>query len=256
MSLLLVAIGLAILLLAYLSISRVSLPRKACNEGIEEEEVSEAFNRISLWPQFRLLRKMIIRRLISYHPAGAIVDIGCGPGYLVEAISKRLPESRIIGIDYAKEMVETAKERAEASDLPNKAAFLEGDVGKIPLDNDSVDFVVSSLSLHHWSSPITGITEIYRVLRSNGQLLLFDLRRDPIRMFYCLLRFAQAIIVPRALRKVNEPLGSLLAAYSVTEMEEIMKKTPFREYKVIGGVGWAYVWAGKKARIRLTSRWS
>jgi ubiquinone/menaquinone biosynthesis C-methylase UbiE len=189
---------------------------------------------------------MVIRRLSTHHPTGAIVDIGCGPGYLVEAISRRLPEVRIIGIDYAKEMVETAKRRAAEPDLSNKATFLEGDVGKIPLGNDSVDFVVSSLSLHHWSSPIAGFTEIYRVLRPNGQLLLFDLRRDSTRMFYCLLRFAQTLIVPRALRNVNEPLGSLLAAYSAAELKGMMKNTPFEECRVMGSVGWAYVWARKQ----------
>jgi len=246
MSLLYVVIGLAVAFLAYLAISRVSLPRKAGNEGIEDKEVAEAFNRISLWPQFRLLRRMVIRRLGSYHPAGAVVDIGCGPGYLVEAMSRRLPDVCVIGIDYAKEMVETAKRRAEASDSPNKGTFLEGDVGKIPLGNDSVDFVVSTLSLHHWSSPIAGFTEIYRVLRPNGQLLVLDLRRDSTRMFYCLLCVGQALIVPRALRKVNEPLGSLLAAYSVAELKGMTEKTPFEECKVTGGVGWAYVWAGKK----------
>jgi ubiquinone/menaquinone biosynthesis C-methylase UbiE len=245
MSLLYVVVGLAIVLLASLAISRIGLPRKASIEGIDDEEVAEAFNRVSLWPQFRLLRRMVIRQLSIHHPTGAIVDIGCGPGYLVEEISRRLPETRIIGIDYAKEMVETGKRRAETSDSPNKATFLQGDVEKIPLGNESVDFVVSSLSLHHWSNPIAGFAEIYRVLRPDGQLLVFDLRRDSTRMFYCLLRFAQALIVPRALHKVNEPLGSLLAAYSVTELKGMMEKTPFKEYKVTGGVGWAYVWAGK-----------
>jgi hypothetical protein len=64
-------------------------------------------------------------------------------------------------------------------------------------------------------------------------------------MFCCLLRFGQALIVPHALRKVNEPLGSLLASYSAAELKGMMEKTPFEEYKVTGGVGWAYVWARK-----------
>jgi ubiquinone/menaquinone biosynthesis C-methylase UbiE len=245
MSLLYVAIALVAVVIAYLTISRISQPRKAGNEGIEDKEVAEAFNRISLWPQFRLLRRLITHRLGAHNPTGVIADVGCGPGYLLEAISRRVPEVRTIGIDYAHEMVETAKRRAATSDSPNKATFVEGDVGKIPLENESVDFVVSSLSLHHWSHPIMGFAEIYRVLRPKGQLLIFDLRRDSTRMFYCLLRFAQALIVPRALRKANEPLGSLLAAYSVAELKGMMKETLFKECKVTGSVGWAYVWAKK-----------
>ncbi len=241
-------VALAIVALTYLALSRVRLSRRVGSEAIEEKEVAEAFNRISLWPQFRLLRGMVVRRLAGYRPRGEVVDVGCGPGYLVEAVLKRLPDLQVVGIDYSKEMVQTARKRAEASRFTKRSTFLQGDVAKLPLRDASVGFVVSSLSLHHWSNPQEGFAEIYRVLRPNGQLLLFDLRRDTARMFYGLLRFAQAVVVPAALRRVNEPLGSLLAAYSVAEMKEMIASTPFEKSGVIGGIGWAYVWAKKEQK--------
>lgn len=58
-----------------------------------------------------------------------------------------------------------------------------GDVAGLPLPDGALDWAVSSLSLHHWSDPDRALGEICRVLKPGGQMLLFDLRRDPRRPF-------------------------------------------------------------------------
>ncbi len=59
-----------------------------------------------------------------------------------------------------------------------KMAFLLGDAQKLPFNDNTVDFLVTSLSVHHWADAFIGISEIHRVLKPGGQLLIFDLRRD------------------------------------------------------------------------------
>jgi ubiquinone/menaquinone biosynthesis C-methylase UbiE len=59
------------------------------------------------------------------------------------------------------------------------------------------------------------MNEINRVLRPGSAFLIFDLRRDMSAPFYLLLWFATRLIVPSALRDVNEPLGSRNSAYTV-----------------------------------------
>lgn len=232
-------------LLVGLGLSRINLSRKASFEGIEDKDAVAAYDCISVWPQFRLLRRMIIRRLSSYRPSGVLADIGCGPGRLIILIAHRFPQIRIIGIDTSQEMIETARRGAVAVGILSRAEFREGDVGNLPMDKDSIDFAVSTLSLHHWSDPSLGLAEIHRVLKPGGQLLLFDLRRDSRRFFYWLMRFAQAVVVPFALRNINEPLGSLLASYSVSELKDILRQTAFREWRITKGTAWVYIWARK-----------
>jgi ubiquinone/menaquinone biosynthesis C-methylase UbiE len=246
MSLLFITIPGVIILVAFLCLSRVDLPHKVSNEGIDNKDMATAFNRISLWPQFKILRKIIMRRLSRYHLTGIIIDIGCGPGYLLEIISRQFPSVAIIGIDSSEEMVIAAKARAESSIFLKRATFLVGNVGNLPLQDGSVDFAVSTLSLHHWLNPLKGFEEIHRVLKPGGQVLLFDLRRDSRRFFYYLLRFAQAMVVPSALRRASEPLGSLLASYSVAELKDLLAKTKFEKKEIIEGSAWAYAWAKKK----------
>ncbi len=228
-------------------LGRVRLPRKPGLEGIEDAEAARAYDRINRWPQFRLLRRMIAAKLACYQPKGTLVDVGCGPGRLTLLIARRYPNLHVVGVDSAEEMIRTAASNAAALGLSNRVEFRLGDVAGLPMTEDTVDFAISTLSLHHWSDPGRGCAEIHRILKPGGQLLLFDLRRDPRRFFYWLLRFAQKVVVPAGLRRIQEPLGSLLASYTQAELQDLFARLPFKEWKIEGGAGWAFAWAAKGA---------
>jgi ubiquinone/menaquinone biosynthesis C-methylase UbiE len=54
--------------------------------------------------------------------------------------------------------------------------FRVGDVAALPFAHNSVDLVVSTLSLHHWDDPAAGLNEIVRVLAPGGQAWIYDFR--------------------------------------------------------------------------------
>lgn len=235
----------AVLIAVVLGYPRVTFPRQPSVEGIEDPEVAQAYDQISRWPQFKLLRRMLVRELEKYHPRGTIVDIGCGPGYLITVIAKAFPHLHVIGVDIADEMIEVASRNASSLGVGEQVEFRKGDIKKLPFEDDIVDFVVSTLSLHHWSDPKQALYEIHRVLRPEGQFLLFDLRRDGRRMFYWLFRFGQTLVVPAALRRINEPIGSALASYTPVELETLLSGTPFRQRGISSGSGWMFAWGRK-----------
>ena len=221
---------------------RVKVPRQPCLEGLDDPEVARAFDHISRFPQIRLLRKMVLRELKKYPPSGTVVDVGCGPGYLVVLIAMTFPDLQVIGVDIAEEMTESATRLISNLGLGTQVAFRLGDSQRLPFENGEVDFVVSSLSLHHWSEPVQALWEIQRVLKPEGQFLIFDLRRDAPRLFYGLLKFAMTIVVPPALRRVNEPVGSALASYTPTEAEALFHGASFRELEIKPGFAWMFIW--------------
>jgi len=239
------AIIFLLVLVSVIGCRRVNILRQVSREGIESDEVVQAYNRISRWPQFRLLRHIIVGEIRRYHPEGIMVDVGCGPGYLVATMAKSFRRLHIIGVDIAKEMVELATRNISALGFSEWVEFRQGDVQEMPFEDNSVDFVVSTLSLHHWSQPKQALEEIHRVLKPGGQLLVFDLRRDAKRFFYWLLRFAQTFVVPAPLRSINEPTGSILASYTSGEIEAILSETPFQQYKTKLGPGWIFMWGRK-----------
>jgi ubiquinone/menaquinone biosynthesis C-methylase UbiE len=132
---------------------RVNVPRQPSLEGLDDPDVAQAFDRISRFPQFRLLRRMVLREVKKHHPSGTIVDVGCGPGYLVVLIAGEFPDAQVIGVDISEEMTETAARLSANLGLERQVAFRLGDSQRLPFENGEVDFVVSSLSLHHWSEP-------------------------------------------------------------------------------------------------------
>lgn len=101
-----------------------------------------------------------------------IVDVGCGPGDLVVAISRRLHDARIVGVDLSPSMLLWAGRHATTD---GRLRFIVGDAANLPIDDATVDLVVSTLSLHHWAEPSEAFAEIARVLRPGGAALIYDL---------------------------------------------------------------------------------
>ncbi|MCL7454704.1 MAG: class I SAM-dependent methyltransferase [Anaerolineae bacterium] len=114
------------------------------------------------------------------------------------------------------------------------------------LGRDLGSNVVSTLSLHHWGDPVSVLDEIARVLRRpkpadgrpGGSFLIFDLRRDMALPFYLLLWFATHRVVPRALRRVHEPLGSRDASFTPLEAAHLAGQSRLAKWRVTRGPLW------------------
>ena len=79
------AVVVVIFILLFVVASRgVTISRQiGPDEGIDDAEIVKAYDRISHWPQFRVIRRVIIHELKRHHPQGTLVDVGCDPGYLL-----------------------------------------------------------------------------------------------------------------------------------------------------------------------------
>jgi len=240
------AVAIAVVLVLVRGCIRVRLNRQVNVEGIDDEEAVKAYGRISRMPQFSVLRHNFVRELKRHNPSGTLADLGCGPGYLLQLIAKEIPQVDLIGVDISEEMLQKAAINLSTLGRDKKVQFKHGDIRKLPLEDDSMDFIVSTLSLHHWSDPKSAFDEIHRVLKHEGQFLLFDLRRDPQRWFFWLIRFAQKVMLRTfgadAIVRLNEPTGSVLSSYTPSEVETLLKATPFARWKLKGGAGWIFLW--------------
>lgn len=212
--------------------------RRPGAEGLDDPEVARAFGRMARTPQFRLLRWLAARRALALKRQGEAADLGCGPGDLVLELARLAPGLHVTGIDLASEMLAQAGARAEELGLGDRVTFRLGDAQRIPFPDASLDLVISTLSLHHWSAPVAVLDEIARVLRPGGALLVWDLRRDLAAPLYLLLWFATHVVVPRALRRVNEPLGSRNAAYTPQEAAQLAAQSRLTGWSVTRGPLW------------------
>jgi ubiquinone/menaquinone biosynthesis C-methylase UbiE len=215
--------------------------RRVGREGIDVPGAVRAYDAMNRTPPFWALRRLVLRRLKREKPEGTLADLGCGPGYLLRAAAKKFPRIRLVGVDIAEEALDAARKNLG----PARVELLRGGSDNLPLPDGSCDFVVSTFSLHHWSRPGEIFSELHRVLRPGGRFLVMDLRRDapaPVQLFICVVT---AVVVPRALRKIREPLGSLRAAYTVDEARGLLAETPFEGLRVERGFFWMFL-SGRK----------
>jgi ubiquinone/menaquinone biosynthesis C-methylase UbiE len=134
--------------------------------------------------------------------AGAVVlDVGTGPGSVPRLIAADHPELTLEGVDLSAEMIALATHAAQtgqAAGAPS-VGFQVGDVAALPYRDESVDLVISSLSLHHWEDPAAGLREVVRVLRPGGRAWVYDFRRT-------LRRYVTLTTAPPAEVSLESPL--------------------------------------------------
>jgi ubiquinone/menaquinone biosynthesis C-methylase UbiE len=207
-------------------------------EGIEDPQAARAYGLIMKLPQMALLRRCVAGRAIALRSSGEAADIGCGPGYLVVELARLAPGLRVTGVDLSEEMLVQGRKKAAGAGVGDRVGFRQGDAARLPFDDGSLDLVVSTLSLHHWSDPIAVLNEIARVLRPAGAFLIFDLRRDLAFPFWSLIWFATNVVVPRSLRHAGEPLGSRNAAYTPEEAAGLARASSLTGWRVTAGPLW------------------
>ncbi|MGY1943033.1 class I SAM-dependent methyltransferase [Nocardia asiatica] len=104
-------------------------------------------------------------------PGAWVLDVGTGPGKLLEQVITRRSDLRPHGVDLSPHMIALAEAR-----LSGAAELSVGDVGALPYPDDSFDLVVSSLSMHEWPRVGQAIAELARVLRPGGVVAIYDFR--------------------------------------------------------------------------------
>jgi SAM-dependent methyltransferase len=88
-------------------------------------------------------RRAILERLGPVAADGAIADLGCSTGYLLEDLHRIYPSAQLIGVDMIASGLRTAHQS-----IPD-ARLLQADVCALPLEDSSVDGAVSANLLEH-----------------------------------------------------------------------------------------------------------
>ena len=113
----------------------------------------------------------IAHKVLSYIPDdfdGAILDVPAGTAVFTERKWKLLSEAQITCLDYSEDMIEQAKKRLR--DRKN-ISCVRGDVGSLPMDNDSFDIVLSMNGFHAFPDKKKAFREIWRVLKPGGRFI-------------------------------------------------------------------------------------
>ena len=105
-----------------------------------------------------------------------IVDIGCGTGDYIAALSKKYGNRRFFGLDLSNEMLDIARTRCE------DAEFQSGNADEqFPYPDDFADMLYCVDVIHHLTDLTTFFGESFRVLKSSGMLVIVTDSEEDIR---------------------------------------------------------------------------
>lgn len=167
----------------------------------------------------RFYLKNFMNILLDFHKKDSLLEIGPGPGYQTCFISQKIPDATIKALEYSPDMVSIAKKYAQTQGVDHKIDFIHGSVEDENLLEElgKFDLIYSTFSLHHWTDPKKSIANLYKVLKDNGIMYIYDFKRGGL--FYYLSIF----------KGIWE---SIRASYIPEEIENIMKDLNIKNYEI------------------------
>jgi ubiquinone/menaquinone biosynthesis C-methylase UbiE len=116
-------------------------------------------------------------------PQASVLDVATGPGYVAMTFAEAGCE--VLGIDLTEAPLAIAEQMRQARGLMN-LRFQVGDAERLPFGEQTFDIVVSRFALHHCEDPRRVLTEMARVCRIYGMVVIEDLvvSEHPARAAY------------------------------------------------------------------------
>jgi len=120
------------------------------------------------YDQYSSLHRKIADKLLAQVAQGprpsALLDVGCGTGYLTVKAKELFPTSKVIGLDFAQGMLDVARLKHE------DIIWIQADGNNLPFSNECFDIVVSNLA-YQWAEDLSrAFCEVKRVLNTHGVL--------------------------------------------------------------------------------------
>ena len=165
-----------------------------------------------------------------------ILDLGCGYGRLINKIfEKNQNVGKVIGIDYAENMIRKAKEIIQPGYL-SKTELKNEDVSKkISLPDNSVDKIISNWGIFYFSKHELNnktFPEIRRVLKPNGKLITSAIVKGSdlpgLRKKMSFFRTLKILVVVKKAISFGKDIKMYFPAYSPEEMMKIIQMANFR----------------------------
>jgi demethylmenaquinone methyltransferase / 2-methoxy-6-polyprenyl-1,4-benzoquinol methylase len=218
------------------------LPYKADEAG-KKAQVAKMFNNISRHYDFlnhflslgidRGWRKQAIRYLEPLRPK-QILDVATGTGdFAFQAL--QLNPDKVTGIDISEGMLKVGRSKIGKRNLATKIELQRGDSENLQFPENKFDAVTVGFGVRNFENLEKGLSEIFRVLKPGGMLVILEFSRPRKFPFKQLYNFYFKAILPKIGRLISKDHSaytylpeSVEAFPDGTDFENILRQTGFK----------------------------
>ncbi len=220
---------------------------------LDKQQVARSFSRAAdTYDSVAELQRRIGNTLVNYLPsvpADIVLDLGCGTGYFTESLQATYPQSQVIGLDLAQGMVSHASKHHAGHQ------WLCGDAENLPLTDNSIDIIFSSLAIQWCEDNKALFSEVFRVLKPAGHFVfatlgpntLHELRRawQQVDNFVHVNRFVDRDIIDQAISGAG-----FSSAYQTVEENIVLEYGTLKQLtKELKGLGAHNVNSGRQTGL-------
>lgn len=215
------------------------------HEGEKGEQVEQMFDHIA--HSYDLLnhalslgidkgwRRKAIDALKVHNPQ-RILDIATGTGDFAILSAERIKPQQIIGADISEGMMDVGRKKVQKKKMQDIISFQREDCMHLSFPDESFDAVTSAYGVRNFQNLDAGLSEILRVLRKGGHLLIVELctpPRFPMKQLFWLYAHVVMPFIGKIISRDASAytyLPSSMEAFPQGEvMEDILKKNGFQQ---------------------------
>lgn len=186
-------------------------------ELMDDPAQAEAYAAADFDASNSLFVELFATRFPDYPGAGAMLDLGCGPGDIALRLATAYPATEVHGLDGAGAMLSLAEAAAAAAgEAGQRVRFIQGLVPGAALPRARYDAIVSNSLLHHLHRPETLWESVRQLGQPGAPVLIMDLARPADEAAARDLVDTYAAGDPEVLR--TDFHNSLLAAFEPAEV--------------------------------------
>ncbi|MEP1032925.1 bifunctional demethylmenaquinone methyltransferase/2-methoxy-6-polyprenyl-1,4-benzoquinol methylase UbiE [Ekhidna sp.] len=164
-------------------------------------------------------RKKAIKMLTDLQPK-QILDIATGTGdFAIESL--KLNPEKVIGVDISEGMLNVGREKMKKRGYSDIIDMQSGDSENLHFDDNKFDAVIVAFGVRNFENLEKGLSEMNRVLRSGGRVVILEFSKPTVFPFKQLYNFYFRWILP----KIGKVVSKDNAAY--TYLPESVNEFPF-----------------------------
>jgi ubiquinone/menaquinone biosynthesis C-methylase UbiE len=186
-------------------------------ELMETMEQAEAYDQAD-FSESHGRRVELFRERYGRELTGAVLDIGCGSGDILERFAKKFTKATFTGVDGSDPMLELSRRRMARAGLSNRMTFVHAFIPSPDIPRQKYDVVMSHSLLHHLHEPKVLWDTVKQVAGKGTFIFIADLRRPGSEQDVARIVDERSGDEPDVLKR--DFYNSLCAAFTASEIEQ------------------------------------